>query len=110
MYGEVTLRNKRGDVHILEPPYPISDQFYEYLKEKMRYGDIDPGQRLMQPQAAESLKTSRTPVRNAFRCLEQDGFPERLFQGGVRVTSVDRETMRSVFGIRGVLEAEIQHP
>lgn len=106
MQGALTIKAARPlTPTFLEPPNSISDQVYEYLKEKILYGDIEPGERLMQVQVAESLKASRTPVRDAFRRLEQDGLVERLPQGGVRVTSVDPETIRCVFGIRGVLEA-----
>ena len=59
----------------------------------------------MQNQVAETLKASRTPVREAFRRLEQDGLVERVPQGGVRVTHPDTETIQEVFGIRKVLEA-----
>jgi len=105
MYGEVTLKNKRGDVHFLEPPHSISDQIYERLKQQVLYGEIEPGERLMQNQVAETLKASRTPVREAFRRLEQDGLVERVPQGGVRVTRLDIEAIQEVFGIRNVLEA-----
>jgi GntR family transcriptional regulator, rspAB operon transcriptional repressor len=105
MYGEVTLKNKRGDVHFLEPPHSISDQIYERLKQQVLYGEIEPGERLMQNQVAETLKASRTPVREAFRRLEQDGLVERVPQGGVRVTRLDIEAVQEVFGIRNVLEA-----
>jgi DNA-binding GntR family transcriptional regulator len=59
----------------------------------------------MQNQVAENLKASRTPVREAFRRLEQDGLVERVPQGGVRVTRLDMEAIQEVFGIRNVLEA-----
>jgi DNA-binding GntR family transcriptional regulator len=105
MHGEVALSNKRGKVHFLEPPNSISDQIYERLKQQILRGEIEPGERLMQNQVAESLKASRTPVREAFRRLEQDGLVERIPQGGVRVTRLDIETIQDVFGIRKVLEA-----
>lgn len=105
MFGEAVLRNKRGETHFLEPPNSISDQIYERLKQQILHSEIEPGERLMQNQVAESLKTSRTPVREAFRRLEQDGLVERLPQGGVRVTRLDLETIHDVFGIRKVLEA-----
>lgn len=89
----------------LEPPQSISDQIYEHLKQKILCGDIEPGERLMQIQVAETLKISRTPVREAICRLEQDGLVERLPQGGVIVSPVDRRTIKEVFGIRGVLEA-----
>ena len=105
MYGEATLKSKRGDICFLEPPNSISDQIYERLKQQLLHGEIEPGERLMQNQVAESLKASRTPVRKAFRRLEQDGLVERVPQGGVRVSRLDIETIQEVFGIRKVLEA-----
>jgi DNA-binding GntR family transcriptional regulator len=105
MYGELTPRNRRGNIHFLEPPNSISDQIYERLKQQILHGEIEPGERLMQNQVAENLKASRTPVREAFRRLEQDGLVERVPQGGVRVTRLDMEAIQEVFGIRNVLEA-----
>jgi len=105
MYGEVTPRNRPGNIHFLEPPNSISDQIYERLKQQILHGEIEPGERLMQNQVAENLRASRTPVREAFRRLEQDGLVERVPQGGVRVTRLDMEAIQEVFGIRNVLEA-----
>jgi DNA-binding GntR family transcriptional regulator len=105
MYGEIALRNRQGNTHFLEPPNSISDQIYERLKQQILHGEIEPGERLMQIQVAESLKASRTPVREAFRRLEQDGLVERVPRGGVRVTRLELETIQDVFGIRKVLEA-----
>lgn len=105
MYGEIALRNRQGKFQFLEPPNSISDQIYERLKQQILRGEIEPGERLMQIQVAENLRASRTPVREAFRRLEQDGLVERLPQGGVRVTRPDTETIQEVFGIRKVLEA-----
>jgi DNA-binding GntR family transcriptional regulator len=105
MYGEIALRNRQGKTHFLEPPNSISDQIYERLKQKILLGEIEAGERLMQNQVAENLRASRTPVREAFRRLEQDSLVERVPQGGVRVTRLDMEAIQEVFGIRNVLEA-----
>jgi DNA-binding GntR family transcriptional regulator len=105
MYGEIALRNRPGKIHFLEPPNSISDQIYERLKQQILNCEIKPGERLMQIQVAEILRASRTPVREAFRRLEQDGLVERVPQGGVRVTRPETETIQEVFGIRKVLEA-----
>jgi DNA-binding GntR family transcriptional regulator len=105
MYGEVTPKNRQGNIHFLEPPNSISDQIYERIRQQILHGEIEPGERLMQNQVAENLRASRTPVREAFRRLEQDGLVERVPQGGVRVTRLDMEAIQEVFGIRNVLEA-----
>jgi DNA-binding GntR family transcriptional regulator len=88
----------------MQPPKSIPDQIYEYVMERIHRGEIQEGERLIEVKIAETLQTSRTPVREAFRLLEQDGVIERLPQGGVRVTEVFEETAREIFGIRSVLE------
>jgi len=93
------------EAKFLEPPRSISDQIYEHLKEKILSGDIAPGERLMQVPVSEAFKTSRTPIRDAFHRLGQDGLVERLPQGGVRVISLDPTKIQEIFGIRSVLEA-----
>lgn len=89
---------------VIEPPKSIADQIYEHLKSAILGGSIEPGERLNQEKVAEELKTSRTPVREAFRRLQQEGLVERLPQGGVRVTSIDMESIAHIFGVRQALE------
>jgi len=89
---------------IIVPPKSISDQIYEVLKERILLGEIAPGERIIESNIAEDLKTSRTPVREAFQRLVQDGLVERVPQGGVRVTVITPRMIKEVFGIRAVLE------
>lgn len=93
-----------GSVKIL-PPKSISDQIYEVLRNKILDNEIKPGERLMQEQVAEAFRASRTPIRQAFLLLEKDRLVERIPQGGIRVTEINLDTIREVFGIRGVLES-----
>jgi DNA-binding GntR family transcriptional regulator len=89
---------------VIVPPKSISDQIYEVLKERILLGKITPGERIIESNIAEDLKTSRTPVREAFQRLSQDGLVERVPQGGVRVTVITPRMVKEVFGIRAVLE------
>jgi GntR family transcriptional regulator, rspAB operon transcriptional repressor len=89
---------------IIVPPRSISDQIYEVLKERILLGKIASGERIIESNLAENLKTSRTPVREAFQRLVQDGLVERVPQGGVRVTVITPRMIKEVFGIRAVLE------
>src|SRR4030043_1970380 len=89
---------------IIIPPKSISDQIYEVLKELILLGKIAPGERMIESNIAEDLRTSRTPVREAFQRLVQDGLVERVPQGGVRVTVVTPRMIKEVFGIRAILE------
>jgi DNA-binding GntR family transcriptional regulator len=89
---------------VIVPPKSISDQIYEFLKENILLGKIAPGERIIESRIAEDLKTSRTPVREAYQRLVQDGLVERVTQGGVRVSVITPRMIKEVFGIRGVLE------
>jgi DNA-binding GntR family transcriptional regulator len=82
----------------------IADQIYESLKSSIISAELKGGDRLFEAKVAESYQASRTPVREAFRRLEQDSLVERVAQGGVRVTQVTRKTVEDLFGIRTVLE------
>jgi DNA-binding GntR family transcriptional regulator len=89
----------------LEPYRSIADQIYENLKSSIINGEIRSGDRLFETELANTFQASRTPVREAFRRLEQDHLVERLAQGGVRVPIINRESIEDLYNLRAVLEA-----
>lgn len=89
---------------IVKTPKTIAEQVYDLLKKKILYHEILPGERLLEVALCESLKVSRTPVREAFRLLQQDGLVERVPQGGVQVTDLSLEDLKEVSALRTVLE------
>ncbi|MEN8689235.1 MAG: GntR family transcriptional regulator [Desulfobacterales bacterium] len=89
----------------LEPYRSIADQIYENLKNCIINGEIKPGDRLFEAELARTFQASRTPVREAFRRLEQDHLIERLAQGGVKIPTINRETIEDLYNLRAVLEA-----
>jgi DNA-binding GntR family transcriptional regulator len=82
----------------------LYDQAYEILWEKILAGEIKPGQRLRDVELAEQLKTSRTPVREAMRKLEQDRILRALEHGGYEVTAVRAADLKDLYRCRIVLE------
>jgi DNA-binding GntR family transcriptional regulator len=89
---------------IVDPAKSIADQIYETLKNAAIRGEIEPGQRLFEVEIAKIFNASRTPVREAFRRLEQDGAAERLAQGGIRIPQFDEQTIQDLFNLRAILE------
>jgi DNA-binding GntR family transcriptional regulator len=89
---------------IVDPAKSIADQIYETLKNGIIRGEIEPNQRLFEVEIAKFFNASRTPVREAFRRLEQDGVAERLAQGGIRVPQLDLQTIQDLFNLRVLLE------
>lgn len=82
----------------------IAEKIYESLKSKIFSGSIRPGDRLFEVEVAKSFNASRTPVREAFRRLEQDFLIERTSQGGVRIPEIGIDAIEDLFKLRTVLE------
>jgi DNA-binding GntR family transcriptional regulator len=89
---------------VVDPAKSIADQIYETLKNAIIRGEIEPSQRLFEMEVAKIFNASRTPVREAFRRLEQDGAAERLAQGGIRVPQLDEQTIQDLYNLRAILE------
>ena len=89
---------------VVQTPKTIAEQVYDLLKKQILSQEIPPEERLLENVVCKSLQVSRTPVREAFRLLQQDGLVERIPQGGVRVTSLSFEELREVSALRTVLE------
>jgi GntR family transcriptional regulator of vanillate catabolism len=74
------------------------------LRRLIRDGAFQPGAKMQELPVAERLGVSRTPVRMAFRVLEQEGLLERSGQKGFVVRSISRDDVLCGIEIRGVLE------
>lgn len=53
---------------------PLRELVFDSLRKAIIHGKLRPGERLMEIQLAEEMGVSRTPVREAIRKLELDGF------------------------------------
>jgi DNA-binding GntR family transcriptional regulator len=53
---------------------PLREVVFDAVREAIIDGVLRPGERLMESQLAEQLGVSRTPVREAIRKLELEGF------------------------------------
>ena len=89
---------------LVGPAKSMADQIYDTLKDAIIRREIEPNQRLLEVEIAGRFGASRTPVREAFRRLEQDGVAERLAQGGIRVPQPDTETVQDLYDLRLILE------
>lgn len=76
---------------------------YDLLKLAILYGELVPGQPLVETAIASRLQTSRTPVREALNRLEQDGLVIRADRGLV-VSDLSPEEVLDIYEARIVLE------
>jgi DNA-binding GntR family transcriptional regulator len=83
---------------------PLREIVLEALREAIVSGVLEPGERLMEIQLAEEMGVSRTPVREAIRKLELEGFVVMIPRKGAYVAGVSHKDVQDVFEIRRALE------
>lgn len=88
----------------ITPRQTLADQVYASLKQGIVDGDLRPGERLKEGEVAQSLGASRTPVREAFSRLQQEGLVRSLRSGASTVVELSEQDMREIFGLIQVLE------
>ncbi|WJG09569.1 GntR family transcriptional regulator [Aliiglaciecola sp. LCG003] len=74
------------------------------LRDKIVSGEFTAGERLAEIPTAELLGISRTPIRIAFRALEQEGLLTKLPRRGYMVRKVTHSEISGSIEVRGVLE------
>jgi len=79
---------------------------YEALKQAILSGEFQPGQPLVENTLATWCQTSRTPVREALRRLEQDGLIDSSDRGLV-VRKRSPEEILDIYETRMVLEGAV---
>lgn len=84
---------------------PLRELVFENIREAIINGHLKPGERLMEIQLAEELGVSRTPVREAIRKLELEGFVVMIPRKGAYVTDISIKDIADVFELRWALEA-----
>lgn len=83
---------------------PLGDQVEHALKAEIISGRLAPGQRISHEELAAKWNVSYTPVRDAIRHLESQGFVKVLPRRGVFVTELDATTFQDIFEVRIAME------
>jgi DNA-binding GntR family transcriptional regulator len=81
------------------------DVVYAYVRDAIMSGDLPPGSRIAQDRIAEELGTSRMPLREALRRLEEFGFVVIKPHRGAFVAVPSIDEIRNSYEVRTVLEA-----
>jgi DNA-binding GntR family transcriptional regulator len=78
---------------------------YENLRRRIIEGQLRPGLPINEADFARELAVSKTPVREALRQLERDGFVENIPGRGSTVSHITPQDIREVFEIREIIES-----
>lgn len=82
----------------------LREKIVEALRGAIIRQKIKPGERITELEVAERFGISRTPIREAFRQLESEGFLTIIPRKGAVVSSIEEKDLRDFYEIKGVLE------
>ncbi|HVY80642.1 MAG TPA: GntR family transcriptional regulator [Steroidobacteraceae bacterium] len=81
------------------------EKAYLMIRDRIVRGVYAPGLRVTEQEIANATGVSRTPVREALRRLQADGFVQVTPNAGAVVTKWTENNMRDVFELRAILES-----
>ena len=88
----------------LEAPAGLSREAYDRFKDGLLSRTIVPGTTLTQAELSGLLGVSLSPLRNALKILESEGFVAILPRSGIRVHKPDMEVIKDTFQFRRIIE------
>ena len=83
----------------------LQQKAYHFIKEKIMNRQLKAGSCLTDARVAAELGMSRTPVREAFRLLEYEGFLSSCARRGWQVYCLSLKDIREIFDIKETLES-----
>jgi len=82
----------------------LREQIVSSLRESIIRGELTPGQKVSEPELAGKLGISRTPIREAFRQLESEGFLTVMPRRGAAVSAMSKKEIEDFYEVKSLLE------
>jgi DNA-binding GntR family transcriptional regulator len=93
------VRKKLVDSHMT-----LREKILETIREAILKGELKPGEKVAEPELAERFGISRTPIREAFRQLESEGYLSVIPRKGAVVASLSERDVEEFYAIKSILE------
>jgi len=88
----------------IERPLTLRERIVTFVKNSIINGRLKPGERVPEHEIAESFGISRTPIREAFRQLESEGFITVIPRKGAVVSPITIKDVSEFYSIKSLLE------
>ena len=89
----------------MKSPRTLQEKTYQWLLDRIRGGDFLPGSQLKEERLAEEFGVSATPVREALRRLEREGWVENTPYKGCTLKTFTIEKIRELCLLRASVES-----
>ncbi len=88
----------------IERHQTLREKILETIRDAILKGSLKPGERVSEPDLAERFGISRTPIREAFRQLESEGYLQVVPRKGAVVASLSERDIEEFYAIKIILE------
>jgi DNA-binding GntR family transcriptional regulator len=88
----------------LEKHLTLRERILETIRDAILSGALRPGEKVAEPELADRFGISRTPIREAFRQLESEGYLTVIPRKGAVVVSFSEKDIEEFYAIKSILE------
>src|SRR4051812_14059546 len=107
MYTVYNLsRCRKGDLmkNNMEKHLTLRERILETIRDAIMSGSLKQGEKVAEPELAERFGISRTPIREAFRQLESEGYLTVIPRKGAVVAAFSERDVEEFYAIKSILE------
>lgn len=90
--------------HNFSNGFSLTDEIADIIRERILKGEYRIGEKIKENQIATELKVSRTPIREAFKQLENEGLIDYIPNRGCFAKGFTRQDIEDIYAVRKALE------
>lgn len=80
------------------------EEGYQRIRDAITYGQLKPGERLVETKICEMVKIGRTPLREALRQLQMEGYIDVFSNKGAVISKISSWYVEEINNIVAILE------
>lgn len=92
------------DSHNFTSSFSLTDEIVDIIRDRILKGEYKIGEKIKENQIATELKVSRTPIREAFKQLENEGLIDYIPNRGCFAKGFTRQDIEDIYAVRKALE------
>lgn len=84
--------------------FSLTDEIADIIRERILKGEYNIGEKIKENQIATELRVSRTPIREAFKQLENEGLIDYIPNRGCFAKGFTKQDIEDIYAVRKALE------
>ena len=84
--------------------FSLTDEIADVVRERILKGEYSIGEKIKENQIATELRVSRTPIREAFKLLENEGLIDYIPNRGCFAKGFTKQDIDDIYAVRKAVE------